>query len=235
MRRGTLKKLLDARAARRALVLVTRLDGGGEEIVCANGVEKGHPHASEISGCLRTGRSRIIETGEGELFLQAFLPAPRLIIIGATHIAQVLARLAREVAIEPFVIDPRTAFATRERFGDVKLIAKWPGEALDELGLDARCAVVCLAHVPDIDDEALGAALRGNCFYLGALGSIRSHEKRVERLKARGFSAEDARVIHAPVGLDIGSVTPNEIALSIIAEVVGALRAGSGDQASGAS
>ena len=228
MRRETLKRLLDARAARRALVLVTRLDGGGEEIISPGGIDKGHPLIGEITACLRTGRGKIAETGAGEVFVQPFLPAPRLIIVGATHIAQVLVRLAREVAIEPFVIDPRTAFATTERFGDAKLIPKWPGEALGELGLDARCALVCLAHVPDIDDEALAAALRSDCFYLGALGSVRSHERRLERLKARGFGEEECRAVHAPIGLDIGSVTPSEIALSIIAEVVAALRAGAG-------
>ncbi len=233
MRRETLDKLLKARAARRALVLVTRLDGGGEEIFAPGGGGTGHPHSGEITACLRTGRGKIAETGAGEIFVQPFLPAPRLMIVGATHIAQVLVRLAREVAIEPFVIDPRTAFATPERFGDAAIVPKWPGEALAKLGLDARCALVCLAHVPDIDDEALSVALESDCFYLGALGSKRSHEKRVGRLKERGFGEEECRVIHAPVGLDIGSVTPNEIALSIVAEVVSALRAG--DQADGAS
>ena len=233
MRRETLKQLLDAQAARRALVLATRLDDGGEEIFAPGSVEPEHPHAGEIIACLRSGRSKVIASAGGELFLQAFLPAPRLMIVGATHIAQVLVRLAREVAIEPFIIDPRTAFATRERFGDVELIGKWPGEGLGELGLDARCGLVCLAHVPDIDDEALAFALRSDCFYIGALGSRRSHEKRLARLKERGFSVQESRAIHAPVGLDIGSVTPNEIALSIIAQVVSALRAG--DRANGAS
>lgn len=228
MRRETLKKLLEAQASRVPLVLVTGLDGGGEEIIAPHSLEAGHPHASEIKSCLLTGRSKVVKTGKGEIFLQALLPAPRLMIVGATHIAQVLVRLSREVAIEPFVIDPRTAFATPERFGDVKLVPEWPGEALGDLGLDARCAVVCLAHVPDIDDEALAAALRSDCFYLGALGSTRSHEKRIARLKAQDFSAKELRHIRAPVGLDIGSVTANEIALSIIAEVVAALRAGNG-------
>ncbi|MFQ5625673.1 MAG: XdhC family protein, partial [Methyloligellaceae bacterium] len=182
MRKDTLKTLLDAQAARRALVLVTPLAGGDEQIISEDALDTDQPLADDIAACLRTGRSKTQETQDGEVFLQAFLPAPRLVIVGATHIAQVLVRLAREVGIEPFVIDPRTAFATEQRFNETGIIANWPGEALGELGLDRRSALVCLAHVPDIDDEALCAALRGDCFYIGALGSSRSHAKRVARL-----------------------------------------------------
>jgi xanthine dehydrogenase accessory factor len=224
MQKQTLKALLDARAARRALVLVTPLGGGAEEIVHEGEAPDGHAFADEIAECFRTGKSRVVEGAAGELFLQAFLPAPRLMIVGATHIGQVLVRLAREVGIEPFVIDPRTAFATEERFRDVSMITEWPGAALKDIGIDRRCGVVCLAHVPDIDDEALDAALNSNCFYIGALGSTRSHAKRLERLREKGCDAAQFGRIHAPVGLDIGSVTPAEIALSIIAEAVKALR-----------
>jgi len=229
MRKDTLKTLLDAQLARRALVLVTPLAGGDEQIIGEHALDTDHPLAGELASCLRTGRSKAVETQTGEVFLQAFLPAPRLMIVGATHIAQVLVRLAREVGVEPFVIDPRTAFATEQRFNQAGIITNWPGEALGELGLDRRSALVCLAHVPDIDDEALCAALRGDCFYIGALGSSRSHAKRVARLQAQGFSAQEISVIHAPIGLDIGSLTPSEIALSIIAEVVKAMRARNGD------
>lgn len=224
MKKETLDALLDARAKRRALVLVTPLAGGAEEIVHEDDFDKSHPLASHLRECFRTGRSATVETEDGELFLQAFLPAPRLMIIGATHIGQVLVRLAREVGIEPFVIDPRTAFATEERFRDVEMIAEWPGEALSKLGLDRRCGVVCLAHVPDIDDEALDVALKSDCFYIGALGSSRSHAKRLERLKEKGLDQSQFGRICGPVGLDIGSSTPAEIALSIIAEAVKMLR-----------
>ena len=223
MRKDTLKALLEARSARRALVLVTPLGRGTEEIVAGEDCAQ-HACAEELAECFRTGRSAVVGTGAGEMFLQAFLPAPRLIIVGATHIAQVLVRLAREVGIEPFIIDPRTAFATEERFRDAGIDTEWPGEALAKLGLDRRSAVVCLAHVPDIDDEALDAAMKSDCFYIGALGSSRSHAKRLERLKEKGCDEAQFGRIHAPVGLDIGSLTPAEIALSIIAEVVQALR-----------
>ncbi len=229
MRKDTLKKLLDARAQRRAMVLVTPLGGGDERLVSEEAPGRDDPLADEIAACFRTGRSKTVARKAGEVFLQAVLPAPRLVIVGATHIAQALVRLAREVDIEPIVIDPRTAFATQQRFSDTDIITKWPEEALDELKLDARSALVCLAHVPDIDDEALCAALRSDCFYIGALGSRRSHAKRVARLHARGVSEEMTRIIHAPVGLDIGSVSPGEIALSIIAEMVKVMRACNGD------
>ncbi|GAB4230272.1 MAG: XdhC family protein [Methyloligellaceae bacterium] len=174
---------------------------------------------------MRTGRSRVIARGGEEVFLQGFLPPVRLVITGASHIAQILVRLAAEMEISSIVIDPRTAFATPERFPGCELHAEWPEEALKTLPLDRRTAVAALAHVPDIDDEALLAALRGDCFYIGALGSSKSHAKRVARLKEKGLSDALLARIHAPIGLDIGSSTPNEIALSIIAEIIRELRA----------
>lgn len=224
MKQETLAALLEARTARRALVLLSLLDGDGEEVVYEDKLPGDHPLAGQIREAFRTGKGDVGELDGTEVFLQPFLPSPRLLIIGATHIAQVLVRLAREVSIEPIVIDPRTAFATEERFRDVEFIPEWPGEALGRIGIDRRCGIVCLAHVPDIDDEALAAGLESDCFYLGALGSSRSHKKRLERLKEKGCPESQFGRIHGPVGLDIGSVTPAEIALSIIAEVIDDLR-----------
>jgi xanthine dehydrogenase accessory factor len=229
MQRETLKALLEAKQTRRAVVLITPLSGGQEELVADDNLSSEHPFAEHLPEIFRNGSSTVVQGESSEVFLQAFLPAPRLIIIGATHIAQVLVRLARELGVEPFVIDPRTAFATEERFNDVDIITRWPEEALGELKIDTRSALVCLAHVPDIDDEALCAGLASKCFYIGALGSRRSHAKRVERLKAKGFSDQDLSRIHGPVGLDIGAVSPNEIALSIIAELVKTMRSQAGD------
>lgn len=226
MKKATLDALLDARVKRRALVLATAIDGSSEDITYEDSFDKSHDLSADLAECFRTGRSKMVEGENGGIFLQAFLPSPRLMIVGATHIGQVLVRLSREVAIEPFVIDPRTAFATEDRFRDVDLITEWPGEALGKLGLDRRSAVVCLAHVPDIDDEALEAALQSDSFYIGALGSGRSHAKRLERLKERGCEASQFGRIHGPVGLDIGSVSPPEIALSIAAQAVEVLRKG---------
>lgn len=220
-----LKALLEAHKERRAQVLVMPLSGRGQELIAEGGFANDHFFVKDLSECFLTGRSKIVEGENGEVFLQTFLPAPRLMIVGATHIAQTLVRLAIEMGFEPFVIDPRTAFATKERFGETKIITQWPGEAFGKIKLDRRSALVCLAHVPDIDDEALCAALESECFYIGALGSRRSHAKRLERLKAKGFSAEKMGLIHGPIGLDIGSLSPEEIALSIIAEVVKTLRA----------
>ncbi len=224
MQTSTLTAVLEAQRNRQALVLITPLGGGDEELVSEDTFDETHDHTETIAACFRTGRSTVVQTGDGELFFQAFLPAPRILIIGATHIGQVLVRLAREIGIEPLVIDPRTAFATEDRFRDVDIVSEWPGEALERIGLDRRCGVVCLAHVPDIDDEALVPALASDCFYIGALGSSRSHAKRLERLKAKGCAEDGFGRIHAPIGLDIGSSSPAEIALSIIAEIVRDLR-----------
>jgi xanthine dehydrogenase accessory factor len=141
------------------------------------------------------------------------------------HISQALAPMARGLDLDVTVIDPRTAFATPERFPDVPVLAEWPDEALPRIGLDRYTALVALTHDPKIDDPALTAALRAECFYIGALGSRKTHGRRVERLVQAGFTEADIARIHAPIGLDIGAVSPAEIAVSILAEIVATLRA----------
>lgn len=224
MKRDVLESVLAARRDRKSRVLVSRLDGTDQRLFAPDDVPPDHPLAEAIADCVRSGRSRTVETEEGETFLQALLPKPRLLIVGATHIAQVLVRLAREMDFDVCIIDPRTAFASAERFPDVELIAEWPEEALGRLGFDRRTAVVTLGHEPTIDDEALIAALASDCFYVGALGSRRTHAARVERLAGKGLTATEIERIDGPVGLAIGASGPAEIALSIMAKVIAELR-----------
>jgi hypothetical protein len=148
------------------------------------------------------------------------VPRPRILIIGATHIGQMLAQLVTLAGYEVAVIDPRTAFAAEARFPGIRLDTEWPQDAIPKVGLDPYTAVVALAHVGHIDDEALKLAMRSECFYVGALGSRRNHAKRTERLQAAGFSAEEIARIHSPIGINIGAQNPQEIAISIMAEIV---------------
>jgi xanthine dehydrogenase accessory factor len=166
-------------------------------------------------------------------FLTVHVPPVRLIVTGAVHISQTLAPAARLAGLDVTIIDPRTAFATPERFPDVRLLAEWPDDVLPGLALDRYTAVALVTHDPKIDDQALIAALRADCFYIGALGSRTTHVKRLERMHEQGFQDEDLTRIRAPAGLDIGAVSPAEIAISIVAEIIGAMgkkpaRAGAG-------
>jgi xanthine dehydrogenase accessory factor len=153
------------------------------------------------------------------LFARTYVPSPRLLIVGAVHIAQALAPMAAAAGFEVIVIDPRGAFASAERFPGVQLSDEWPDEALARLGLDAATALVALSHDPKLDDPALELALPSALFYIGALGSRRTHEKRLERLCAAGLGDLTGR-IHSPIGLDLGGRAPAEIAVSILAEVI---------------
>ncbi len=163
---------------------------------------------------------------DGPAVVQPLLPPLRVIVAGATHIGQVFAEMARLVGYSVTVVDPRPMFANEERFGAAVSMPEWPQASFGELGLDERTAVVALTHAAHIDDEALAAALRSPCMYIGALGSRATNAKRVERLKAAGFSDENLQRIHAPVGLDIGAKGPAEIAVSILAEIVKVARGG---------
>jgi xanthine dehydrogenase accessory factor len=167
---------------------------------------------------LVAGKSGVLAGAEG-LFVRAYARAPRLVVVGAAHISQFLAPMATLAGFEVIVIDPRRAFASPERFPGVTLIGDWPDEALETLQLDAASAVVTLTHDPKLDDPALVKALASPAFYVGALGSSRTHAKRVARLTEAGLGSQVAR-IHAPVGLDLGGRAPREIAVSILAEVI---------------
>ncbi|WP_089946853.1 XdhC family protein [Litoreibacter albidus] len=163
---------------------------------------------------------------EGDIFVGIHNPPLRMAVIGGVHIAQSLIPMARAAGFAPVLIDPREAFASAARFPDSDLVHDWPDAALDAFGIDTRTAVVTLTHDPKLDDPAIQAALNSDCFYLGCLGSTRTHAKRVARLEEAGFSAPQLARIHAPVGLNIGAKSPAEIAISIMAQVVQALRQG---------
>jgi xanthine dehydrogenase accessory factor len=211
------------RAARRAVVLVTEVATGRQRLVTEAGLAS-DPLAAVLERQLRSGRSGAVEADGQQLFLTVQAPPPRVVVTGAVHISQAMAPMARLLDLDMVVIDPRSAFATPERFPDVALLAEWPEAALTRVPLDAWTAFVALTHDPKIDDPGLQAALRSDCFYIGALGSRKTHGRRLERLAEAGFSAADTGRIHAPVGLDIGAVSPAEIALSVLGEIVAALR-----------
>ena len=223
MRLELLKTLNEERAARRAAVLITDTQTGEQRLV-KGGEIAGDPLAEQLDGALRMGKSRSVEVDGRGYFLTVQVPPVRILCIGAVHISQALAPMAKLADFDLTIVDPRTAFATPERFPDVHLIAEWPQDVLPELRIDRYTGVCLLTHDPKIDDPALIAALRADCFYIGALGSRKTHAKRVERMMAEGFSQEDLSRIHAPIGLDIGSVSPAEIAVSVLGEIIAALR-----------
>jgi xanthine dehydrogenase accessory factor len=211
------------RAARRAVVVVTKVDSGEQRIVKAADVGR-DPLADVIDKRLRMAKSGMEETAEGRVFLTVHVPSPRLVITGAVHISQALAPMAALAGYDVTIVDPRTAFASQERFPDVKVIAEWPDTALPPLNIDRYTAFVALTHDPKIDDPALLHALQRDCFYIGALGSKKTHGRRVDRLRQAGIPEAAIARIHAPIGLSIGAVSPSEIAVSIIAEITQSLR-----------
>ena len=223
MRLELLKTLNEERAARRAAVLITDTQTGEQRLV-KGGEIAGDPLAEQLDGALRMGKSRSVEVDGRGYFLTVQVPPVRILCIGAVHISQALAPMAKLADFDLTIVDPRTAFATPERFPDVHLIAQWPQDVLPELRIDRYTGVCLLTHDPKIDDPALIAALRADCFYIGALGSRKTHAKRVERMMAEGFSQDDLSRIHAPIGLDIGSVSPAEISVSVLGEIIAALR-----------
>lgn len=211
------------RQARRAAILVTEIASGAQRLVRPEAIAA-DPLGELLERQLRTGKSGMIEVEGSSYFLTVQAPHPRVVVTGAVHISQAMAPMARALDLDLVIIDPRTAFATPERFPDTALLAEWPEEAIGRIGLDGYTAFVALTHDPKIDDPGLTAALRSNCFYIGALGSRKTHARRLERLAEAGFDAAATARIHAPIGLDIGAVSPAEIALAILAEIVSTLR-----------
>jgi len=224
MKLDLLRRLNTARAERRATILVTDPATGEARLVVEAEGYAGDPLRDALAARFRSGSSGMVEVEGRSLFLTVELPPRRLVLIGAVHISQALAPMARIAGFDVTIIDPRTAFATPERFPDVALLAEWPADAIPRVGFDAFTAVAALTHDPKIDDTALRAALEAGCFYVGALGSRKTHARRVERLMAAGAGEAALAAIHAPIGIRIGAQSPAEIAVAILAEVIAALR-----------
>lgn len=224
MDRLVLERLNRERRQRRAVVLVTDLRDGGNRLVCSGDIVADNVLSEAIETAFRTGRSGVVDAVGRKYFLNVHVPAPRLVVIGAVHISQALAPIAGVAGYDVEIIDPRTAFATPDRFPATPLHAKWPEDVLKARPLDAFTAVAALTHDPKIDDIPLMAALDAGCFYIGALGSSKTHVKRVERLRTLGATSDQVRRIHAPIGLDIGAASPAEIAVAVLAQVIKALR-----------
>ncbi len=206
-----LAELVEARANRQPLAYEVNVDTGKRRL-CPN----------TYADRLRMDRSGFEE--DGHTFVAVHNPPLRLIVVGAVHIAQALVPMARITGYDPAIIDPREAFASSERFPGEKILSDWPDEAVAKLGLDSRTAIVLLTHDPKLDDPALEAALAAGVFYIGALGSTRTHAKRVERMQKAGFTKDQIARIHGPIGLDIGAAGPSEIAVAILAEMTAVLR-----------
>lgn len=223
MQISSLKALNAARAARHAAILITDLVDGHDRVV-VEGEAVEDALGPEIEQRFRSGKSGTVEIDGRPRFLNVHLPPPRIVVIGAVHISQALYPMAAIAGYDMSIIDPRTAFATPERFSGVDLVADWPEDVLSSRPLDRYSALVAVTHDPKIDDFAIAAALRAGCFYVGALGSRKTHAKRVERLMAQGFSEVEIARISAPVGIDIGAATPAEIAVATLADVIQAFR-----------
>jgi xanthine dehydrogenase accessory factor len=229
MKAAILKQLLADRAAKIPVALVTSLEDGRQAIVHEDGNPTGElalsaEQVAEVRKALNADDGGALDSSDGILFAQIHNPPPRLLLVGAVHISQALAPMAAMAGYGVSVIDPRRAFATDERFPGIDMRGDWPDEAMAALKPDRRTAVVTLTHDPKLDDPALQAALRSPAFYIGALGSRKTHAARLARLAAAGFTPDETARIHGPVGLAIGALSPAEIAVSVLAQVTAVRR-----------
>ena len=226
MKRATLERLNEARDTHRPIVRAVDLLTGEEQLI-----EPGADSSAlglAASAAARADRSGPVEIEGRNWFLSVHNPPLDMVIVGAVHIAQALAPMATLAEYQVRIIDPRTAFSTAERFPGVAISHGWPDEALGKSPLGPRSALIALTHDPKLDDPALTLALRSPCFYVGALGSKKTHAARLQRLKAHGFSDDELARIHGPIGLAIGARSPAEIAISILAEMTLRLRTDGG-------
>ena len=228
MKRELLTRLQNLRNEKQALGLVTRLGDGAQSLVSldeAEGeLELNAQTLDKIRQRIAGDLSGTLSIADTELFVRVYNPPLRLILVGAVHVSQALIPMALLLGFDVTVIDPRTAFASDERFPNTNMLTDWPDQAMRSLNLDHRCAVVTLTHDPKLDDPALKEVLPSDVFYIGSLGSRKTHASRIERLRAEGFDQKTLDKIHAPVGIHLGGRRPEEIALSIMAEIVQSLR-----------
>jgi xanthine dehydrogenase accessory factor len=228
MQRKILEKIRAARKQKRPVILITNLDSGAQGLCYVDGETYGElltdEHKEMVDKVLREDKCQTLDTSTGKVFFQVFNPPLRMIIVGAVHIAQALVSMAELCGYEVTLVDPRSAFGNDARFSGVHLVNEWPDKALKDYSPDCRTAIITLAHDPKLDDTALEVALESDAFYIGSLGSRKTHLAREERLIEKGFTKEVLARIQAPIGLDIGGRSPAEIAISIMAEVTQTLR-----------
>jgi len=224
MKIALLDRLMSDIAKRIPVACVTWLGSGRQQLVYRSDQIEDGVLAQAIDAGFKTDRSQTIQLKDEDVFIKVYNPPLRMVIIGAVHIAQALIPIAKQANYDIIVVDPRTAFASEQRFAGVPRDTRWPDEALADMVLDTRVALVALTHDPKIDDPALQIALKSDAFYIGALGSRRTHKTRMERLTSADFSLNELERIHAPIGADIGAIGPAEIAISIMAEVTATLR-----------
>ena len=221
MKDETLSLILSEKNNRNTIIVATEINSGEQIIINEkNGTDINNKILIAAKNNVIQGKSEILEIESNKWFLNITLPPLRLITVGAVHIAQPLAEIATISGYEVIIIDPRAAFANNQRFPDIKIINEWPEVALNELGIDNRTAVVTLTLDQKLDDSALNAALKSKAFYIGSLGSKKTHKARVQRLKIANFSDDEINRIHGPIGLAIGAKSPQEIAISIISEII---------------
>lgn len=222
MKLDILSRLNAARHKRQAAIVVTDVGTGHTRLIVESEGYRDDPLVDDLARRFSSGASGVVPGAN--VFLTVHLPPPRLIVIGAVHISQALAPMAKLAGFDLTIIDPRTAFASDDRFPDATLMAQWPEDVIPGLDLDPFTALAALTHDPKIDDGALAAALKAGCFYVGALGSRKTHGKRLERLRALGLDEANLARVRAPIGMAIGAQSPAEIAVAILAEVIAALR-----------
>ena len=223
MDKEVLEKILNLKKKKEPFCLVSKANSTDTKVITLSESSKSDLKQS-INKALKEDKLILIENNNEEWIINPFNPPPKLIIVGAVHVAQSLALIAENLDFEVIIIDPREAFAEQERFPNNKVICAWPEDAFDELILDSRTAVVTLTHEPNLDDIALKRSLKSKCFYIGALGSKKTHKKRIERFLADNITQEDISKINGPIGLPINAQTPGEIAISIMSEIISSLR-----------